>query len=470
MRNVQTLKNFDESDSTKTVLSPFFSAFTPYLPIFLLTVATFMEVLDTTIVNVAVPKISGNLSASPEETTLVISSYLVANAVILPLSGWLASYFGRKRYYMVCVFLFTLSSLFCGLSTNLGSLIFFRILQGLSGGGLAPSEQAIIADTMPPERLGRAFSIYAVGLSVAPVIGPTIGGYITDTYSWHWIFFINVPIGLISLLLVHFFVHESKKTVAARAKFLREKPGVDWVGIGLIAIGIGALEIFLEQGPKGDWFESDFVFLLAGVAFVALLVGITWEYYVKNPAVDISLFRYRNFTAACILVFAVSFVATGSIFLIPYLAQTSLGYSTMSAGMIGLPGALTLMIMLPFIGYLLDKIDARKVIFFGLFGTMLAMWNFTTVISLQVDYYTLATARVFQSFSGAFLAVSVNTAAYTDVPPDKNNSASALLNLARNSGASLSIALVVTIITRQTQIHTNYLGQHINNYNPNFTQ
>ncbi len=441
----------------------------PYISILILTLATFMEVLDTTVANVALPRMAGDLGVATNEVIWVLGSYLVANAAILPISGWLATYFGRKNYYMACVLIFTISSVLCGLAWNLESLIFFRVIQGLSGGGLAPSEQAIIADITPPEKLGRAFSIYGFGLAVAPVIGPTLGGFITDTFSWHWIFFINLPIGIISLILTGLFVRESKQAEDVREDFRKKGKTVDWVGVGLFMLGIAALEIFLEKAPTDGWFESDFVFGLAVVAFFAILIGATWEYYQKQPAVDILMFKNRGFTGASILIFAVAFVSTGSVFLVPYMAQTLLGYSAMDAGMLGLPAAVVLLILIQFVGFLIDKFDIRKIVLFGLVISGLAVWNLTS-INLQVDFYALAWARVFQSVGLAFLAVSINTAAYNGLPPEKNNSASALLNLARNVGSSVGIALTSTILVVQTQVHINNLGYHTNKFNPNYVQ
>lgn len=459
------------SSETESASSPKTSPrlINPYVAIFILTIATFMEVLDTTIANVALPRISGDLSVAPDQASWVLGSYLVANAAILPISGWLATYFGRKRYYMFCVFLFVVSSFLCGLATNLETLIFFRIIQGLSGGGLAPSEQAIIADIIPPDKLGRAFSIYGFGLAVAPVVGPTVGGWITDTYSWHWIFFINIPIGIVSLLLVYFLVHESEAAQKAHEKTKRKGFTIDWVGILLFVIGIAALEVLLEQGPRESWFESDFILILAIVSFFSILLGAVWEWYQQHPAVDIEMFKHRHFTGAFVLIFAVGFVAYGSTFLIPYTAQTLLGYNATNAGLLLMPGAVVLMIMIPVVGFLIDKVDARKIILFGLVASALAMWHLGS-INLEIDFYGLAISRVYQSFSIAFLAVSINTAAYYDIPPDKSNNASSLLNLSRNIGASLGIALTTTLITQRTQVHTSNLSYHASNYNPNFVE
>lgn len=440
----------------------------PYFQIFVLTLATFMSLLDSTVANVALPKMAGDLSAAPNEIVWVIVAYLVALAAVLPISGWLATYFGRKRYYMACVTGFIISSMLCGLATNLESLVFFRVLQGLSAGGIAPSEQAIIADITPKDKLGRAFSIYGLGISVAPILGPTFGGFITDTFSWHWIFFINLPVGIVSLFLTALFVHETPQAEKASRKLRESGKSVDWLGILLFVSGIAALEVVLQKGAEESWFDSDFIVIAASYSFLALLIGVTWEYYRKNPAVDIMMFRDRTFTGAVILIFVTSFVLTGTGFLIPFMTQTLLGYSAMDAGMISLPGTIIQLIMIQTIGFLSDKFDIRKIIMFGLIFSMMAVWNLAS-FNLDVSYTDLVTARAFQLFALAFLAVTMNAAAYYHIPPEKNNSASALLNLAVNMGASIGVAVTSTILVLRTQVHINNLGYHASNLNPNFT-
>lgn len=442
----------------------------PILIIVILTIATFMEVLDTSIANVALPHIAGNLSAGQDEATWVLTSYLVANAIVLPISGWLATYFGRKRFYMACVTLFVGSSLMCGLSTNLGMLVFFRILQGLGGGGLAPSEQSIIADSVPPEKRGLAFAIYGLGVVFAPAIGPTVGGWITDNYSWHWIFFINIPIGVLSLFLTWYYVHEPKSTAIEQARMKKEGAGIDWVGILLIAVGIGALEIVLDEGNREDWFESSFIIKFALTAVVALVIGITWEFYQKNPAVDVRLMLNRNFASSFLLLFALGFILFGSTFLLPLMAQNLFGYDAVTAGLVISPGGFVVMAMMPIVGgVLLPRVQARWLILFGLIVSALALWNLTT-LNLNAAYPDLAWARAFQAFGLAFLFVPINTAAYTGIPPGKTNNVSALMNLGRNLGGSFGIAILSTILSRRSQFHINTLGYHTSDYNPNYIE
>jgi MFS transporter, DHA2 family, multidrug resistance protein len=442
----------------------------PILIIVILTIATFMEVLDTSIANVALPHIAGNLSAGQDEASWVLTSYLVANAMILPISGWLATFFGRKRFYMACVLLFVISSFMCGISTNLGMLIFFRIVQGLGGGGLAPSEQSIIADTVPVEKRGIAFAIYGLGVVFAPAIGPTVGGWITDNYSWHWIFFINVPVGILSLFLTWYFVKEPKSTVVEQERMKKEGFKVDWLGITLIALGIGALEIVLDEGNREDWFASSFIIKFAVVAVVALVIGITWEFYQKNPAVDVRMLLNRNFASSFILLFAVGFILFGSTFLLPLMTQTLLGYDAVTAGAVISPGGFVVMAMMPIVGgVLIPRVQVRWLILFGLIVSALALWHLTT-LNLQVGYSDLAWARAYQAFGLAFLFVPINTASYTGIPPGKTNNVSALMNLARNLGGSFGIAILSTLLSRRSQYHINNSGYYTSDYNPNFVE
>ena len=428
-----------------------------------------MQVLDSSIVNVSLPKIAGDLSVSPYEAFWAIASYLIATAAILPITGWLATYFGRKNYYMFCAFMFTVSSVMCGLAADFNQLIIFRILQGVCGAGLAPSEQAIIADITPPERLGRAFSIYGTAIAIGPVLGPTIGGFITDNFGWRWIFFINLPVGVLSLLLTWLFVYETKRAEEAREKFRKAGKKIDWLGIGLFITGIATFELLLENGPKESWFESDFILLLAFTSFFALLIGVTWELYQKQPAVDVTMFKNRGFTGAIILIFTVSFVLTGSSYMMPFMSQSLLGYTATDAGTISIPGTILQIIGIQIVGILSDKIEIRKIIFFGLIASMASVWYLAS-FNLNVGYYELALGRALQLLSLSFLAVTVNTAAYRGLPPEKNNSASALLNLARNMGSSMGVAMTSTVIAIQTQVHINNLGNHASIFNQNFVE
>ena len=343
--------------------------FNPWAIAMTVTLATFMEVLDTSIANVALPHIAGNLSISQDEAAWVLTSYLVANAVILPISAWLSTKFGRKRFYMTCVVLFGVSSLMCGLAPNLPVLVFFRILQGLGGGGLAPTEQAILADTFPPEKRGQAFSVYAMAVVVAPVIGPTLGGYITDNFSWRWLFLINVPVAVVSLVLSARMLEDPPFLEKLRKKMFT----VDYVGLGLLATGIGCLQVALDKGEREDWFASSFIVSFSVIAVVALVTAIIWEYHHPHPVLDVRLFKSRNFSVACIMMFMLGAALYGATVLIPQLLQTLMGYTAQQAGMVLSPGGLVIIATMPLIGRLLSKMDGRWLIVFGFTSTALAL-------------------------------------------------------------------------------------------------
>lgn len=455
----------ESSDSTK---APQSGTSHPYFSIFVLTLATFMSVLDSSIANVALPQIASDLSSTPTEGFWVLTSYIIATAAIIPISGWLATYFGRKRYYMMSVLGFTVTSVLCGLATNLETLIFFRILQGLCAGGIAPSEQAIIADIIPQERLGRAFAIYGAGISVAPVLGPTVGGFITDTLSWHWIFFINLPIGIVSLILTAVFVKESK-TAETEAERRANRKKVDWTGIFLFVSGVAVLQYVLVEGPERDWLESDFILVMFVYAIAALAAGIYWSLTRKDPAVDLSILSDRGFAGATIVIMAVGFAVSGVGFLIPYFTQTLLDYTAMDAGLTGLAGTICQLGVIQAVGYFSDKTDIRVIIFIGLAISALAVWNLWG-INLNTGFNDLVIARVYFAIGIGFLATTVNTVAYYGISPDKNNSASAMLNLGRNMGASFGIALTSTIIATRSQVHVNAVASNASSHNSNFTQ
>jgi MFS transporter, DHA2 family, multidrug resistance protein len=437
----------------------------PYAATLILTMATFMEMLDTTIVYVSLPKIAADLGVTVDEAGWATGSYLIANAAIVPVSAWLATYFGRKRYFMACVALFTLSSLLCAFSQSIEMLIFFRIMQGLSGGGLAAGEQAIISDITPPNQLGRAFSLYALAISLGPICGPTVGGFISDNLGWHWVFLINIPIGITSFIATGLFIRESPKAVARTKNYKNEKTKIDIVGIFSFICGIACLELFLHEGPQEGWFESRRVVILGTVSAVSLIVGITWEYYQHKPAIDIMLFKYRHFASVSLLIFLTSFISTGAAFLFPFMAQSLFGYSATNSGLIFLPGTIVMLITIQIIGVLTDKVDLRWIVLTGLIVLAFSQWNLSH-ITYQTDYSFLVWARVFQSFGLAFGAVSLMASAYTGMPDSTKNSISAFTNLARNTGSSLGIALASTFIVIQTQTHASNLGINISNFNP----
>jgi DHA2 family multidrug resistance protein len=438
-------------------------AINPWIIAITVTLATFMEVLDTSIANVALPHIAGSLSAGQDESTWILTSYLVSNAIVLPLSGWLSSIMGRKNFYMSCVALFTISSFMCGLAPNLATLIVCRVLQGIGGGGLQPSEQAILADTFPPAKRGMAFAVYGIAVVTAPAIGPTLGGWITDNFTWRWIFFINIPVGIISILLTTRLIQDPP--YFKRRKLSETK--IDYVGLGFVALGLGALQIVLDKGQRDDWFESHFIVVLSLIAAAALIFVIFWEWRHKDPVIDLHLFRDRTFAVSNLLMFMLGFALLGSTLLLPLFMQTLLGYTAERAGLALMPGGFTIIILLPLVGFLLSRYSPRWLLIFGLVvlsGSLFRMTGF----DLDMDFRSAAVARVLQAAGMAFLFVPINTAAYAFLPRDKNNAASGLMNLARNIGGSVGISLVTTLLDRRTQVHMNDLSRHLSASNPAF--
>ncbi len=421
--------------------------------------ATFMEVLDTSIANVALPHIAGSLSASIDESTWVLTSYLIANAIILPLSGWLTELFGRKRFYMTCVVIFTGSSLLCGIAPSLPLLVLFRILQGLGGGGLQPSAQAILADTFPPSQRGIAFSIYGMAVVFAPAIGPTLGGWITDSYSWRWLFYINVPVGILSLLLVSRLIH-NPPALAGKPLTRANLLSMDWTGMGLLALGLGSLEFVLDKGQEDDWFGSGRIQFLVAIAAVCLVAVVIRELVIKNPVVDLRLYRERNFSLSNVLIFSLGFVLSGSTVLLPQFLQTLLGYSATRAGMVLSPGGVVLIFAMPMAGILLSRIGARPMIIFGSVVLGCSLW-LTSRLQLQTDSATFTIYRMFASVGLASLFTPISTTCFSRVPPGKNNAASSLYNLMRNLGSSFGIAAVTTVLARRTQFHQARLTEHL---------
>jgi len=434
-----------------------------WLIAFTVTLATFMEILDTSIANVALPHIAGNLSAGIDESTWVLTSYLVANAVVLPLAGWASLLMGRKRYYMTCVALFVGSSFLCGLAPNLGTLIFFRVLQGMGGGGLAPSEQAILADTFPPKQRGLAFAFYGFAIVAAPAVGPTLGGWITDNFSWRWIFYINVPVGILSLFMTSWLVHDPPAFEQERQNQKRAGFSIDYIGLALIAVGLGTLQFVLDKGNRDDWFGSRLITTFAFISTAALLAAIIWELRAANPIVDLRLLKNRNFALANVLMVVVGFVLLGSTAIIPQFTQVLLGYSATDAGLVLSPGALVVMALMPVVGIVQNRIDLRWIIGLGLilgFAGLYQMTHFT----LGVDYFHVMIARVVQASGIAFLFVPISTLGFADIPAAQNTAASGFINLSRNIGASVGIAVSTTFLSRWSQAHQSYLAAHVSPY------
>lgn len=431
----------------------------PYLIAFVVSIATFMEVLDTTIANVALRHIAGGLAVGIDESTYIITSYLVANAIVLSISGWLSTVIGRKRFYMMCVATFSIASLLCGFAWNLQSLVLFRILQGLGGGGMATSEQAILADSFPPHKRGQAFAIYGVAVVVAPVIGPTLGGWITDTYSWHWVFLINVPMGLLSLLLVGTLVREPSGAEEEREKLLSKGLRVDYIGFLLVAIGLGSLEFVLDEGQRNDWFGSNMISIFAVLAAVSLLALIPWELMRDDPIVDLRLLGRRQFAACFLVMLGTGAVLISTTQLLPQLLQTELNYTAMLAGLALSPGGIATLVLMPVVGRLVGTVQPKYLIMFGAAIVAFSMWHLTGLTG-DITYGYAALSRIFLALGLPFLFLPVTTASYDGVPPDKTNQASALINVARNIGGSMGVALAQTILAQRQQFHQSRLIEH----------
>jgi DHA2 family multidrug resistance protein len=430
-------------------------AHNPWVVALTVTMATFMEVLDTSIANVALPHIAGGLSAGVDESTWILTSYLVSNAIVLPISGWLSGLFGRKRFYMACVALFTLSSFLCGLAPSLAILVVLRVLQGAGGGGLGPSEQAILADTFAPEELGMAFAVYGMAVVLAPAIGPTLGGWITDNFTWRWIFFINVPVGLISLALSYRVVEDPPyviREVKERAAGIR----IDYIGLGLIAVGLGFLQVVLDKGQRDDWFQSQFIATLTIVGVLAVFAFIVWELRVERPVIDLRLFKNRTFAISATMMFTLGIVLFGTTVLLPQYVQELMGYTAQQAGMVLTPGGFAMMVTMPIVGTLVSRVDGRWLIAIGFVITGVAMLHMTGIYP-GVDFRTAMLYRIYQSIGLAFLFIPITTMSYAGMRQDQNNDISAVMNFARNIGGSLGISMVTTMLARRSQFHQTAL-------------
>jgi len=427
------------------------------------TLATFMELLDTSIANVALPYIGGGLGRSYDEVTWILTTYLVANAVILPMSAWLSRVFGRKTYYLACVALFTLTSFFCGLAPSLGIMLSSRVLQGLAGGGLAPVSQAILVDTFPPAKRASAFALYTIVIVTAPAIGPVLGGWITDNYNWRWIFFINIPIGFLSFFLSSRLVKDPVAFEAERASVRTNgKLHIDGIGITLIALASAALEIALDRGQIDDWFGSSFICWMLAIGVIGWIATIVWEIRLKEPIIEFRLLSSRNFAIASALFFVFGFGLFGSTTLIPQILQSLYGYRATDAGLVLGPGALVITLFAPIAAQLIQRqiVPARVLLAISIMTVGASMWYYST-FTLATDYSHYALARAYQGLGYGFFFVPVNVLAYSQLRPDQNNRASSLTNLFRNWGGSFGIAFITTAAERRHQFHQTNLGSAI---------
>jgi len=427
----------------------------PWILALIVSIATFMEVLDTTITNVSLTHIAGALGADQDQSTWILTSYLVSNGIVLPLSGWLSDYMGQKKFFLLCIAGFTLASFMCGAATSLGVLIFFRLIQGLAGGGLQPTQQAIILDLFPPEKRGAVFGITGITLILAPIIGPTLGGWITDNFDWRWIFFINIPVGITLFMLISTLLPESVTS--------NKKGKIDFIGMGLLALGLGALQIVLDKGQQEDWFSSPFILTLSIVSISALVGAVVWMLKIKDPIVDLRLLKIKSFSVSWLLIFFVGFALYGTTAILPLLLQSQFGYDATLAGLVLSPGGVVIVVLMMLTGRLISKVSVRNLVMFGFCLVAYGMYYSMTHIAPNMDYNGFVMVRVVQVMGIPFLFIPVSAAAFMYVPREKNNKASALFALSRNLGGSFGIALVSTYLTRQQQ---SIQANMVRNLNP----
>jgi DHA2 family multidrug resistance protein len=445
---------------------PWKPAVNPWVIGVVVAMAAFMEVLDTSIANVALPYVAGNLGASNDESTWILTSYLVSNAIVLPISGWFAGVFGRKRFFMICLMIFTVSSLLCGFAPSLGAIILFRVMQGAGGGGLQPMAQAILADSFPPEKRGLAFALYGITTIIAPTIGPTLGGWITDNYTWRWIFFINLPVGILAWFLIYRLVQDPPWATRRAGGGVK----IDYIGVGLLALGVGALQIMLDKGQEDDWFGSHFILILALIAALGLVSLVIWEWFYKNPIVDVRLFKNLNFLGANAMMFVLGIMLFSSLVMMPLFLQTLMGYTAASAGLVLSGGGLLLLFLMPVAGALASKVQARYIIAFGWLALSVSMYYSTQNLDLEMSFGAASLLRVVQVFGLGFLFVPINLVSYVGMRPEKSNSVASLVNFMRNIGSSIGTSMVTTLIARRAQFHQVYMVAHLTPGRPTFVR
>jgi DHA2 family multidrug resistance protein len=430
----------------------------PWLVAVAVMFATFMEVLDTTVVNVSLPHIASSMSATTEEATWALTSYLVANAIVLPMTGWLASTFGRKRLLMLSTAGFTLSSFLCGAAPNLASLVVFRVIQGMTGGALQPLSQAVLLESFRPEDRGKAMGFWGLGVVVAPILGPVFGGWLTENYSWRWIFYINLPVGIVSLIMTRLFVFDPRY-------LRRESQGIDYWGMGMLVVGIGALQYVLDKGQQADWFASTAIVALSVIAVLTLVALVLHQLLIKHPIIDLHLFRDRSYATGVFLMTVLGFVLYGSLVLLPVMLQTLFGYSSLEAGKAMAPRGVGSLLVMPVVGYLTAHVDPRKMLSIGLaVGGVTLLW--LGQLNLNAGYWDIFWPQFLQGAGMALLFVPLTTVAMATIPRERMGYATSLFNLMRNLGGSIGIAVTATILQRQRQVIATTLGAHVSAYDP----
>jgi MFS transporter, DHA2 family, multidrug resistance protein len=444
-----------------TAAAPGGLAINPWVVALVVTLGTFMEVLDTSIANVALPHIAGSLSASQDESTWVLTSYLVANAIILPISGWISSILGRRNFYLLSVLFFTIFSAACGFAPTLGMLVIFRVLQGLAGGGLQPSVQAILADTFPGNKRGMAMALYTVAILCAPVLGPTLGGWITDNYSWRWIFYINIPVGIVCIFFSRIVLHDPAHMTAKRQAQKGKPLQIDGVGLALISIGLASLELVLDKGQELDWLGSDLIVTAMVVAGFCLVGAVLWELHVDKPVVNLRLLKERNFAACCAIVLALYTALYASTFLLPQFMQQILGYDATTAGLVVSPAGIATILEVPIVGWMLSRgVDARKLMLVGITTIALSTWRLS-MGSVEIAASNLVWPRVFQVMGVGLTTVPLSTIMFRFLPADQTSNAAGIYALVRNEGGSIGIAMSSTFLQRMAQTHQAYIVSNL---------
>ncbi|MFA5965715.1 MAG: DHA2 family efflux MFS transporter permease subunit [Sphingomonas sp.] len=442
-------------------------AYSPWLIVALISIPTFMEVLDTSIANVSLDHIAGGLSISTDQATWVLTSYLVANAIIIPISGWLSDAIGRKRYFLISIALFTLSSLMCGLAPDLTTLVIARVFQGIGGGGLAPVEQSMLADTFPPQQRGMAFAAFAIVVVVGPVLGPTLGGYITEMASWHWVFLINVPVGIAAFILAEIFVDEPERVKQDRAEKLKGGLRIDYIGVLLVALGLGFFELTLDRGEREDWFSSSFIVMTAAISASSLVALVFWELNHKDPVIDLRLMKNRNFSLTLLVMGVVGMIMFSTTQLIPQMLQQVLGYSSFQAGLALTAGGVATLVAVPFAGRLTGKVDPRLLLIPALLIQAAALWNMSH-LTPDISFQDAALARLYQAMALPFLFVPINAVAYVGLAQNKTAQASSLLNVARNLGGTIGISTAQTMFASALQRNQASLVEKLSPLDPNY--
>jgi len=438
------------AETMEAPASPISRHINPWIIAIAVMLSTFMEVLDTTVVNVSLPHIAGSMSATVDEATWALTSYLVANAVILPITGWLATILGRKRLLMMAVTGFTVTSFLCGLAPNLLLLIVFRVLQGACGGALQPISQAVLLESFPRESRGKAMAFWGLGIVVAPMLGPVLGGWLTDSYSWRWVFYVNVPVGIASLVMTELFIFDP-------SYIRRISERIDYWGIGLLAVGVASLQIVLDKGQEADWFGSHWIVTLAVVSIVALATLVIYELCVGHPVLDLRVFRLRTYSAGVILMSIMGVVLYGSLVMLPIMLQTLLGYTALQAGMAMFPRGLGSFLTMPLVGAIMTRFDPRKLLGVGILACVTSLLLLGS-LNLNLGFWNIFWPQFLQGASLAFLFVPLTTLTMDPIPRETMGNATSIFNLMRNLGASIGIATVTTLVARNEQTNTSVLA------------